>query len=100
MVVAEVELLPVAEAVVAALQVAVVAVEDTNTALGNHCSIGPGFAEDTFVYSGPAVVVDMLADYFVVGVELGSLLVLEGQDIVDEIYPEPNLALSLAVLLE
>jgi len=25
---------------------------------------------------------------------------LEGEDIVDEIYPEPNLALSLAVLLE
>jgi hypothetical protein len=98
-VVAEVELLPVAEAVVAALQVAVVAVEDTNTALGNHCSIGPGFAEDTFVYSGPAVVVDMLAVYFVVGVELGSLLV-EGEDIVDKIYPELNLALSLAVLLE
>ena len=37
MVVVEVELLPVAEAVVAALQVAAVAVEDTGTALGNHC---------------------------------------------------------------
>jgi len=35
-VVVEVELLPVAEAVVAALQVAVVAVEDTNTALGTQ----------------------------------------------------------------
>lgn len=52
------------------------------------------------MYSEPAVVVDMLAVYFVVGVDLGSLLVLEGEDIVDEIYPELNLALSLAVLLE